>query len=323
MPGLYSWTHTVHQMASRLRAICSRGENFQAGSLQIIPLIIWVLCSRGPLRNTTLASHGILTMLARRWVEGGLGHEGRCQQDWALALNCILLGPERRSKSVLEEIVGATDGGAEVIAQIAVGRVRTFLSQSLMDYHAMDPHLGLMDAFSSSLVRPLRLAMLCQRSLPTLIEVLNLINNDDTLASSPQTNCIVNSYSSIIEALQSVNGATWISQALDAGLLSALLKSGARLQELLPLVRDSICKDLFKVLHQYLPYRSVLRSVTRALQKVDRLNLTAEAVGPLWNAWKQFQGAAMVKHIFKEEFDQKYPSAVSAVMIGCMNTKVK
>jgi hypothetical protein len=204
-----------------------------------------------------------------------LGQEVRCQQDWALALNCMLLGPERRSKSVLEEIVGATDGGAEVISQIAVGHVRTFLSQSPVD--AMNPHLGLMDAFSSSLVRPLQLAKLCQRSLPTLI------NNDDTLAPSPQTNCIVNSYSSIIEALQSVNGATCISQVLDAGLLSALLKSGARLQVLLPLVRDSICKDLFKVLHQYLPYCSVLRS---ALQKVDRLNLTAEAVGPLWDAWK-------------------------------------
>jgi len=96
----------------------------------------------------------------------------------------MLLGPERRSKSVLEEIVGATDGGAEVISQIAVGRVRTFLSQNPVDYHAMDPHLGLIDAFSSSLVRPLRLQCYVSGRCPTLIEVLNLINNDNTLPSS-------------------------------------------------------------------------------------------------------------------------------------------
>jgi len=71
-------------------------------------------------------------------------------QDWALALNCMLLGPERRSKSVLEEIVGATDGGAEVYSQIAVGRVRTFLSQNPWIIMPWIPTFGLIDAFSSS-----------------------------------------------------------------------------------------------------------------------------------------------------------------------------
>jgi hypothetical protein len=82
-------------------------------------------------------------------------------------------------------------------------------------------------------------------------------------------------------------------------------------------------QNLFKVLHQYLPYRSLLRSVAKALQRVDRLNLTADTVGPLWDAWQQFHRAAMTKLVFKDEFDRMYPPAVRTAMIGCMNPKVK
>jgi hypothetical protein len=113
------------------------------------------------------------------------------------------------------------------------------------------------------------LAILCQHSLPLLTEVLAIINHDDASLSPQEADFIAYAYSSIIEALRSANGAIWISQVLDGGLLPAMLKSGARLLGLMPQTQDAVCHDLFKVLHQYLPYQSVLHSVARALWKVD------------------------------------------------------
>jgi hypothetical protein len=300
----------------RLRSMSSRGEDLQEGSLRVIPLLISVLCRQASLRTAMVASSGIMTMVTRRWV--GLAKDVR-HQDWARALNHLLLGPERRSGGTLEEIVGATDGGAEVIAHVALGHVRAFINQSPVDYREMIPHLGLIDAFSCSLVCPLRLAMLCQRSLPLLIEVLACINRDDAPPSPPQVDCIAYAYSSIIEALQSANGATWISQALDAGLLPALLRSGARLQGLMWQGRHTVCPDLFKVLHQYLPYRSVLRCVARALRKVDRLNIGQESAGPLWASWMEYKHAATTRLILKEDFDTRWSPMVT---FGCGNKNV-
>ena len=102
--------------------------------------------------------------------------------------------------------------------------------------------------------------------------------------------------------MQSVS-ATLISQALDSGLLAAILTSGARLNRIATLARESVCKDLFKTLRQYLPYRSVLRSVARALREVDRLYIGEETVSPLWGPWITYKDTATIALVLKDDFD--------------------
>ena len=156
------------------------------------------------------------------------------------------------------------------------------------------------------------------------ISTLNLINNDTISDESPtRDQCILVCYSNIIEALRSANGATWISQALDTGLLPALLKSGVRVKRLPQSARDLICESIFTALHQYLPYRSVLRPAAKAFEMVERLHVSAENAGPLWDPWTVYHRAATTKLAMKEAFDQKYPTTVSAAMFRCMNIKVK
>jgi hypothetical protein len=120
--------------------------------------------------------------------------------------------------------------------------------------------------------------------------------------------------------MQLANGAALIAHALDVGLISAILKSGARLRRLPAPFQDNMGQKLFRVLHQYLPYRSFLRSVSRALGKVDRLNISEENAGPLWDSWTQFRSAATARLMIKEKFDQ---TRLSESMTGCMNKKVK
>jgi hypothetical protein len=227
-------------------------------------------------------------------------------------------------QNVVEEIVKAVDGGVETVAKVAVEHIRSFFTDKSPDYIEMVPHLALVHAFICSSIRPLRLAMLCQKSLPMLISALNLVDNTAISSETPIPNQYITlSYFSIIQSLKSANGATWISQAFDAGLLPVVLKSGARLQRLPAPALEIISQNIFKTLHQYLPLRSVLRPVARALDKVDRLNIEAGTAGPLWDPWRAFHSAAMGKLLFKEEFDQLYPSALSAAMIGCWKPKVK
>ena len=119
------------------------------------------------------------------------------------------------------------------------------------------------------------------------------------------------------------SGATLIAQAVDLGLISAVLKLAVRLHRLSASFQDLMGQTLFKILHQYPSYHSFLRSVSRALRRADRLGVSEENAGPLWNSWTQFHSAAMAELMIKEDFDRNCPSETCATMIGCNNKKVK
>jgi len=55
---------------------------------------------------------------------------------------------------------------------------------------------------------------------------------------------------------------------------------------------------------------------------VDRLDLREEVVGPLWDPWKEYEGAARQKLELKELYDLRN-AAMGTVMQGCMNPKVR
>jgi len=233
-----------------------------------------------------------------------------------MAVDCM-------KKSALDGIVEATGKGVDIVAQVALTRVRSFLSENPLNYGTMAPHLQLISTFLSSNheMQPLHLAMLYHKLLPVLVDALKLTNNDVQSGESPPRDLYVKfCYSSIHAAMQLANGAALIAHALDVGLIPAILKSGSRLRQLPASFQDMMSQTLFRVLHQYLPYRSFLRSVSRALGKVGRLNISEENAGPLWDSWTQFRSAATAKLMVKEEFDQTRPSEN---MIGCMNKKVK
>jgi hypothetical protein len=298
-------------------------ENLQAASLRIIPSIIILPFTQRQeqLCSAMATTPDILSMCARRWIDDGTGRQF---PNWSLALSQMVMAVDlmNKSTSALDGIVEATGRGVAIVAQVALTRVRSLLDEKPLNYVTTAPHLQLISTFLSSKreMRPLHLAMLYHKLLPILADALKLTNNDVRSGESPARDLYVKfCYSSIHAAMELANGATLIAHALDVGLIPAILKSGARLRQLPASFQDMMSQTLFRVLHQYLPYRSFLRSVSRALGKVDRLNISEENAGPLWDSWTQFRRAAMAKLMIKEEFDQTRPSEK---MIGCGNKQV-
>jgi hypothetical protein len=328
-PDIYAWvvfldshcgTNGVY--TKKLRAAAAQeDQDLQAASVQVIPSIIILPFSQGQqeLCSIIAATPDILAMCARRWMDDGTGR----QLAWGLALSQMVMAVDIMSKGALDVIVEATGRGVDIVAQVALTRVRSFLSENPLNYGTMTPHLQLLSTFLSSKqeMRPLHSAMLYQKLFPVLVDALKLAINDVLSGESPVRDLYVKScYSSIHAAMQVANGAALIAHALDVGLISVILKSGARLRRLPTSFQDMMSQTLFRVLHQYLPYRSFLRSVSRALGKVDRLNMCEEIAGPLWDSWTRFHSAATARLMIKEEFDQNRPPELG---IGCMNKKVK
>jgi hypothetical protein len=156
------------------------------------------------------------------------------------------------NKSALDGIVEATGRGVDMVAQVALTYVRSFLSENPLNYGTMAPHLQLISTFLSSKheMKPLHLAMLYHKLLPVLVDALKLTNNDILSGESPSRDLYVKfCYSSIHAAMQRANGAALIAHALDVGLISAILKSGARLRQLPASFQDMMGQTIFRVLH--------------------------------------------------------------------------
>ena len=141
--------------------------------------------------------------------------------------------------------------------------------------------------------------MLQKNVLPVIIETLNIIGAQPLSGLVP-SGFVTLSYYTLYEALESASGPVWIAQALDAGLLFAMLRSGFRL------TRPDAPQRLFDVLHQYTVYRSVLRSLSKALTKIDQCTIDAHISGLAWGPWQAFRAIAAERLKAKDEFDTKH-----------------
>lgn len=95
----------------------------------------------------------------------------------------------------------------------------------------------------------------------------------------------------LYKSFLSPNGPSWVIQALDAGVLSANLK---------------LCEPtLFHILCQYLVYKAVVRSVARALRRMERLKSEDSLGGPTREAWIAFEMLAEERISQKRQVDEE------------------
>jgi len=100
------------------------------------------------------------------------------------------------------------------------------------------------------------------------------------------------------------SGLSWIIQALDAGLLLAIVKSASRTDSTLGESISSRCSQLLYVIALQLMYKSAVRSAAKALETVDRLNLDVTSESPLFDAWVQFKTLSQQRVDMKKRMEQ-------------------
>jgi hypothetical protein len=318
--GVWKWIQFLHA-----RCVIGKeyGETLQLQSFRIIPWIIAALCKDHDigLRKVLARTPGIFNIIVPHWLDEGTDKnlmQLNPDYNYSAALKGLLMLEEHHDAKILADIVEAADGGAEAVASVAMGHLRHIIVMDHPDLTQVQNHMWLVSAFASSLCPPLRSAMLHHMVLPTIIDALNVIGGQPTYTFI-HPGLVTLSYRTLSEVLESVNGPSWISQALDMGMLPAMLRSGLRLKAPgVPVFMARMAPQrLFELLQQYLVYRSVLRSLAKALQKVDRCNIGPRLSGPFWSEWVAFKAVAEERLHDKAEFDAKYASGATPGFFGC------
>jgi hypothetical protein len=113
-----------------------------------------------------------------------------------------------------------------------------------------------------------------------------------------------------------MNGPHFVVRALNNGLLAAFILSWPWIQRI-QIDRDCgaslLSAGFFGILEDYLVYRSVLRSVDKALKVVEGMDILVHAC----EAWVAFQQVASARLHLKEEFDAQSDSRLDRGFFGC------
>jgi hypothetical protein len=229
---VWTWLEFLHTQCVVRREY---GESLMLQSLRIIPFIITTFAHEhvGYLRNDIRTTPGIFQILVPHYLQEGDDNTQdlaniESRFNFSSAMRSLLQDVDRRDVAVMANIVEAANGDVDVIAQVTIDRLRSVIAKTPQDLAAILSHLILFPIFVTSAHLPLRSAMLRHELLPIVIERLNVIATQPTHSFIHVIFplLVTLSFHVLLAMMESANGPSWIAQAVDAGLLLAILELG-------------------------------------------------------------------------------------------------
>lgn len=324
---LWGWLEFLH---TRCVIEQSLGETLMLVSLRLIPRILGHLAWHLGLRESVIRTPGCLDILLRHWVEEET-YVKKPQMAWgmryfALALDKLLCYSEGDDDEILVIIGDAIEGGRDAVARIALNQLSAQLKDGndrMIVFDVISFNLTVIDFFVSGSSSATLRSLLCQGLMVTIARFLNKLDRT-TFATDNESlqSCIIAALSIVSTVLFSANGHSWISQCIDAGLISGVLCSERWLHALGPIFPSRISGTVFGYLQPYLVYRSVLRTIGKALEDVKRIQAGRDVSGPMWKIFFSFQKAASRRLAVKAMFDKDIQSGLEPGFTGCGNRLV-
>ena len=301
------------------------GSGFKIKAMAAITTTLFVFAHSAALKRLVTTTPGVFSLLVKHWLAEGLdpavahifGTSGS-SRPFARTFENLLSGDI--TPNCLPDVVAAAPGGATTVARIAIQHLDKDASAKHPDFTALYHHVSLIYNLFSVSCPALPHAFLNRGLIPTMVKMLASFNLQpvDTVKVA---SCVVRCYFILIDALQSANGPSWVIQAFDSGILSAILKSGRRLATLDPFHRDLCTTLLSDILCQYLVYRSVLGSVAKALRRMERLCIDQDVAGPLWDGWMSFKSLAQERIAIKEENDDGVTNRCNRIGVSQLGSR--
>ncbi|KII86140.1 hypothetical protein PLICRDRAFT_43732, partial [Plicaturopsis crispa FD-325 SS-3] len=305
-PRIWKWMQFLYDQCVVEKVF---GEEVCATTIVSIGAILQALGRSAASRDIVARTPGVLALVTKEWLaDDGRYAIAACMQlggnERAIlgALDALLDCHERelevKLESIVPQVLDAAGGDAKLVASTVLKRLREALAAESMQQ--VELHLSLADRLADTACPPIHLALLNAGMIPAVITVLSWYNSRPLHAAPAQVMLLC--YYILIDSFRTANNPSWAAQAIDAGLIPALLRSGKRVRALNdPELAQPLVWLLSESLPPYLVFRSVLRAVRRALRQVYKRNVGAKGV--LGEAWADFQELAEDRLCLLDEWD--------------------
>jgi hypothetical protein len=325
-PDIWRWIVFLHT-----RCITNQvyGGKIMRASLHTIPYTLRSFGWYADLRLSVIRTPGLISMLTQYWLkEDEYVKQPELAWDhryFALSLEGLLTygtdNQHHTDEEVVTCIVHTVDGGAATVVRVALQQFGT-LSLEILDFEVVSFLLTLNHQVLLS--HPtLRMSLLHQgiiSSITRFLQSLPPLSRDQIPPALDRAVMMAGVH--LIQFTHTIIGPPFIVKALNEGLLTAFVISWPWIQRIHTEIKSdasSWSAHFFTVLEDYLVYRSVLRSLGKALKSVDCMHILVPACEP----WVAFHKAASERLCLKDEFDNQSGSRLDPGFCGCAHHDVR
>jgi hypothetical protein len=166
--------------------------------------------------------------------------------------------------------------------------------------------------FASVPIPALRRALLSQKdAVDSTVELLHILSGHPR-GTVHAEKCLFPTFSILLELFLSASSLQWIVRAVEAGVLEDILRMGVQLHRgRMPTdMHADLSTRFFTLFSQMLVYRSFLRSLAKAMKKVERARIGPDDTDILWTPWMAFKSDAERCLQFKAIFEQEIQSGL-------------
>ena len=282
--------------------------------------LLSALAEETGLRDTVGCTPGLIAIVTKLWIaEAKKGCEMMCFRA-SMVLERFVSAPK---PGWLNQIIAVAENDPIVLAKTILERIRANLLEPGVrptNYAAIFKDFLVAIGFSQAETPAVCHALRSQHSIPTLTKAMLCLTSDrdaevhhltrmpDSFIGQCLMFCVIYLDMSFVD---SEDGRTWIIQAIDAQLITALLKS-TRFFEHDDVLQQICSRILGDVIPQYLAYRSVLRATSRALKNIRRLGLEGRIPqsGSFRDSWTTFNELASERLGIKAHYDKDPSHAI-------------
>lgn len=173
--------------------------------------------------------------------------------------------------SALDRVVTIAGGNAENVAQLMLSRLRTSINNARAYDSPTVAYLDLIGHLSRDPEHALRHAFLGSNTIELCTKIALAVSKKlNTGSGGPPIllDAMVTTFGYLANCLESTDGFTWVSQSIQAGLLTAFVDCGPHYSKLDPDDYDMVLSIVKKVLPKYLVYRSVIQAIDGTIRKL-------------------------------------------------------
>ncbi|KZP20244.1 hypothetical protein FIBSPDRAFT_954628 [Athelia psychrophila] len=295
-PGIWLW---IQFLINECYQTAKYGLEGQGTAMITIPITLATLLHSHTLGNSVAFTPGVIALLARHWmIEGSNPTINRLMMGgapWTQAM-CALFTIRDWPSNCIGEITASALGGAQAVGIHAIRQLKPPLAEEPPILAWIYDHIMIIAALVCSTDTKLLLSMLDQGIIPMTVNMLLRLARHSTSTQADEekaVQCVFMGFSTLKAVLMAPNGPLYVTQALDAGVIAAVLKSAPRVAQLRQPHETEHCTALLSnTLCQFLVHRSVVRSAARALKRAHRLHANGAQGGPIWDSWMTFKSLA-------------------------------
>ena len=281
--------------------------------------MLYSICREDTVRDIIVSTPGSVELATQLWLfEDAVPIPSSVEVPvGTAALDALLRMAEHPT---LDRALKTAGGKPDQVAKLALGRLCTEGREAEISGIRMSVYTDILCQFSRSARHTLRHAILIAGAISTVTKTLGIVTSQINSTGNPTLlDAIVALFGYLRNCLESSDGFTWISQSVQAGLLTAFVECSPYFSKLEdPEDREMILSIIKLVLPRYLVYRSIIRTVSTALESVyknPRIGRVSKTVAK--DVWRDFVRLAKERMLV-----EAHAGALKATMCDNANVSV-